>query len=251
MLSLINLELKQWFRNKRLFAIVIVFIFSAVVSTVTSYYIKEILESSSSADIEAIIVKEPVWQDLLASYLKNTTQMSLLVVSYLVNQGVNRLDVPSLGLYYRVNSKNSRRYFYPKLIGACIVAVIGLLVGALVTYGIINGLYNDVDTVLFLKAVLLNGLMFISLVMVGVLFSVVVKSNIAAMFIVAIYVYTASLLDSFSIGSDYLLTKAMMPEGLLSGELVLSDYNNLMIIAATLILVSVVLLSFKKLRRTY
>lgn len=141
----LSVEWKRWIRTRRLLVVALLFLFSGITSPLVAEYSADIFGALGASNNVTVSVSDPLWQNLVDSYFKNSSQLALLLASYLVGWACALGSDERLRLFYRSRAQGSWQVYGPRLIVAGVVAVVGALVGAVVAGYETVVLHPDVD----------------------------------------------------------------------------------------------------------
>ncbi|WBL40061.1 hypothetical protein O7R04_03920 [Bacillus velezensis] len=106
-----------------------VFIFSALTSPLFTYYAGDIIGNLSGSNDAKLILPDPHWHELIASYFKNSSQLVMLICAYLVADMCAFGKDKSLQHFYKSRGENAWIVFWPKVLVSVAITFIGTVVG--------------------------------------------------------------------------------------------------------------------------
>jgi ABC-2 type transport system permease protein len=215
---MITFEIARWRRSQRLLIVVLVFLFSGMTSPLIAAYSPEIFQSLGASSDMQITVADPSWQDLIASYFKNSSQLALLLAGYVAAWGCALGADDRLRLFYTSRVRRSSEIFLPRLAVSGTVVLVGGLVGGGValyeTVALVEG--TDVSLALGALAVQAVGITFFALY--AGLIACWTNSPFISAIVVTALVFAGSFVQSLPDVADWSPTILVSPISMLNNE---------------------------------
>lgn len=211
-----KLEFLKWKRSGQLWLLWGLFAFFALTSMVMTYYLKEIMESMNDGSLQ-LLLPNPTWQTLFASYLKNAAQLLLLITTYLVALNCTLGNSEALNLFYKTNAKSPWRVFLPKIGVSLGVLVSALCVGGLCATYVTWAFFDELALDKIIATLLLQALGYLVFVLFGSVLAIWTGRPFIAAVTVEIIVLVATLFSGVKTFATW------APTSLLQSELTLDQ----------------------------
>jgi hypothetical protein len=214
----LRVEIKRWLRTRRLLAVGSWFVFSGLVAPLLAKYSKLLLNNLAGQSNVKISIHAATWTDALHSYLKNASQISVVVVVFAAASTCTIGRIDSLGAFYRSRASNAAQVFLPR-IGVATTMVAGCAIaGAACTLYETTVLFTGVDWVNALTAlgVQVAALGLLAAVAAGIA-AVTGSAVLATVATVGAYIISAVASSLPTVG-DAMPAHALMPAAALGGD---------------------------------
>ncbi len=217
-----SLQLHRWTRSRRLLVLVAVFAFSGLTSPLFAAHLKELLTGLNSNGIQ-VVVPDPTWDGLIASYFKNAAQLALLVACYVVGSMVALGADPAVRIHYLTRVQRPSQVLLPRLGTAAVLTLAGTLVGGLCalyeTVLLVDG--TDLGRAVLALVVQCVAVLLLSCIAGALAFRT--NSPFVSTLVVSGAVFVFGLLDSSPAVRRWSPTTLAQPTQLLSGKVELAD----------------------------
>ena len=236
---MIRFELYRWTRSRRLLLLTAVFFFSAVTSVLVSAYLPEILGSVGGDGDVQVTVADPTWQDLIAAYFKNSSQLAILFSCYLAAWGCALGTDDRLQLYYRSRMGRAVEVQGPRFVVSAAVVTGAVVGGAAVALYCTNVLAEGVDAGRAVTALAVQGagLLIFSL-LAGCLACTRLHPGAATAIVVGLAMLGGAG-QSIAVVRDWSPTALLIPVDLL-GDAAPTDYARPLAVSVVVLAVSAV-----------
>lgn len=180
MKPLIKKEFKEIIRTGRLWIILAVFGFFAVLSPVTARYMPEIFESLMKDQHMEFKIPDPTWMDAMMQYVKNLSQICTFILIFLFMGSVAREKESGTAVFIIVKPVLRAHFILSKFILAWVSITLSIFISFLLASFYTYLFFGDFPVYKFAVAnliLLLNLLVITSLV---IFFSTISKTQLVA-----------------------------------------------------------------------
>lgn len=179
-MSLWRLERLRLFRTRRWIAILGVYLFFGLIGPVTARYANQIFESFGAQSGPKMVFPPATVVDGIATYVKNVTQIGLLVL-VVVAAGALSFDAkPTLAAFYRTRVRSTSQLVMPRFGVNAAAGSTGFLIGGLAAWYETELLIGHVPPVAMLEGIVLECLYLSFAVAVVAVSATLVKSQLNA-----------------------------------------------------------------------
>lgn len=199
-MTLLRIEWKRWLRSRTFLILCAVFIFSGLTSPLMTYYSRDILASMGGAYAQALELPEPSWQELIISYFKNASQLSLFVGLYLICQLCLLGKSDSLRLFYLTRTKSPWRLYLPKITMSLSLLSVASLLGQLTAFYTTWTLFNDLVWSDILKAFLWHWLGLLIFALFALCLALYSQSAFLPALVVEVFIILSGVLTGSQMG---------------------------------------------------
>lgn len=247
-MKMVKLELLTWLRSKRMLIIFAVFLFSGFTSPLMSYYSNDIINTISNSDTK-IMLQDPKWIDLIASYFKNVSQLVMFVSAYLIADVCRLGRDRSLQLYFKTRASHSGKILYPKLFVSLLMVIIGALIGGLCALYVTWVYFADFNLSRALQGLSIQLIGLLIFATISAVISFWINSPFISALIVEIFIFIAMFFDAVEDFKKWSPTSLLKPQSILTDGVSNQDFGYSLIVGVTVCLILLVISYFRPLRR--
>jgi ABC-2 type transport system permease protein len=211
------LEIRKWYRSKRVFLLISICSLMGVTAPLFTYYSKDILKSMGGYDASNILLPDPTWISATASYFKNVEQIIVFVVIFVVAEACLLGKNESLKLFYKTNAKTPSKIYTPKLIAGLLFSFLGLLVGDLINVYMVWALFdNKVQFGHLAGALCVQMVVFLVLITLGATLGIYTSSPFLSAVLIEGFLMVTGLLGGVEVFKNWSPTVLLSPVQFLS-----------------------------------
>ena len=247
--TLIKTEAIRWVRSGYILILTLGLSVIGYVSILSSYYLEDIIGFNTSSGV-SITVPDPTTLSVFESYLKNFSQLGIILVVLTFAKSIGVGAGKSIQVYYAVRSRWSYRIYFPKIINSLFWSLFAVFISYLLIRYSIWALFKEEG--FNLELIVLTS------ILVGVFFCLTLSAVIGiwsnslliSSIIPILSVYVSSFLNSFLTESaGWLPSALLMPSKLLSDNNELKDYQTLIFGAILASLIFIIFTGVRPLRK--
>lgn len=208
----LQLESRRWFRSGKFQILLIAFMFVAVLSPIFAYNANHILKTLMAGENVKLILASKVSPEILMqSYFKNSSQIVLFIVAYVVSMMVGLPKNKSARLFFISRTHKGYKLYLIKIIVALLLLImISLIAGLICLY--INGSYfSNIHFKNYFISILVQIIGISTITMLAILMSIVFKSSFVSAVIIEIVIVISSTLREFNWFKNWSITELLMP----------------------------------------
>ncbi|MEQ6001217.1 hypothetical protein U2I83_17205 [Bacillus amyloliquefaciens] len=225
-----------------------VFIFSALTSPLFTYYAGDIIGNLSGSNDAKLILPDPHWHELIASYFKNSSQLVMLICAYLVADMCAFGKDKSLQHFYKSRGENAWIVFWPKVLVSVAITFIGTVVGSIFASYETWVFFDDLDFGNLIAAFALQIFGFLLFVIVSVTISIWLNSPFVSALIVTMIVFISSFLKDVHQFKNWSPTTFLSPTDVLKNGIEFDAFGYSMIISILTLIICLVFIYIRPLR---
>ncbi|MFC3931356.1 hypothetical protein ACVR0S_05745 [Streptococcus dentapri] len=244
---MIRLEFLRWIRSKRYLILILIFSIFSLISTLSSYYSKDIIEHLGTNGAQ-IIMPKVTWKDLITSYLKSTSQICVFVAVYIVSLYCRFGENESEKLFYKTRIRNSGRVLFSKLMVSVMINLFAMFIGALFTLYIIWTLFDNFDFEKTIVTFFIQMLTFTILIIVGTSISVYSNSPFFSAVIMELFILASSIVQNIDVIQKWSPFNLLIPNDFLN-EISFEDYKKQFMVLFLIFIISILAIRFRPINK--
>jgi ABC-2 type transport system permease protein len=153
-----HLERLRLLRTNRLVMLLGVYGFFGVIGPLTARYLAEILTSVGGAEMQGIVIPDPVPADGITQFISNAGQLGVLAV-VVAAAGALAIDAkPELGVFLRTRVTSLWTIVTPRFVTVAVASVLALVAGTVIAAGLTGVLIGAVDATALAVGTVYGGL---------------------------------------------------------------------------------------------
>jgi ABC-2 type transport system permease protein len=176
--TLWRLERLRLFRTRRWIAILGVYLFFGLIGPLTARYANQIFGSLGAQDGPKMIFPPATVVEGIATYIKNVTQIGLLVLVVVAAGALSFDSKPTLAAFYRTRVRSASQLVLPRFTVNAVAGAAGFIIGGLAAWYETELLIGHVPPVAILEGLVLECLYLAFAVAVVALSATVVSSQL-------------------------------------------------------------------------
>jgi len=177
---LLKKELLEYLRSKKLISILLIFAFFGIVSPLTAYYIPEIMAYVAKNQNIKIELPPPAYQDAIAQYIKNVSQMCVFILILMTMGIVSNEKEKGTAIFVLVKPVKRYNFVLSKLTALIIILAISFLTSALCCSLYTYLFFEEVHLGIFFVQNILLMLYVLVILSATLMFSSIAKSSVVA-----------------------------------------------------------------------
>lgn len=214
---LARFEMLRWWRGRRLVAVGVAFVFSALTGPLFAAYTEQILQALQSSDNLTITVEEPTWRSGAVSYLHGAAQIALAFGCFAVASAC-ALGSEPVRIFHRTRSRSAVTLFVPRLLVSAMALVGVAAVGGIFAWYEISLLFDDVAHGRLWAAVAVQAVAIVVVSLVAGLAAIITNSPGPTALVVFFATFVVDVFDTSSGVLAWTPVALLRPYSLLDGD---------------------------------
>lgn len=234
-MRLIKLELIKWKRTNMSLLLIFIFLFTGIVSPVTTKYSNKIIGYISNSDTK-IYFSKITWETLIQNYFKNSSQVILFISIYII---CNMCLLPknnSQKYFYITRVTASKYIYFPKYIASIINLFISLILGGLSSTYMVSSFYSNIKLSYILQALSLQIIGFISLISISIIIAIITNSSFFSATLIELIIIFSGVFNNINTFKKYSPTTLINPTNVINNGVKLTSLPESIYVSILLIL---------------